>query len=405
MSALHNAIAKGDLKTVQDLIEKSNYSPNDTGFTGLNPTPLTLAATYGHRHIMEYLIKHGADLNARGYWGFGESPFEAATSHYQLEATVCLLAHQVQLPAFVNKTELSNQLLFQAAKNNDGWAIDTLLQHTEADINLHEPTMQRTPLHVAVMNDSFDAVHKLITHNAKVNTVDIHGWSPLHYATTQGDLQVMQLLLKNGARVNSTDNDGRTPLYSAVVDGDSEAIKTLVDAGAKINMVDKKGLSPLDMAITNDDANTMNQLIQSGARITADTNKSTPLHFAAESGKLKAVDTLIDNSADMNAKNAAGKTPIELAFKAGHMSVVNSLILHGAEVPKELKDALPKPVVAEEVILAPNNTNPHKDGIVNENNQKHFISNHKEIHDVAQAHPIHHDKHALVPVQHHVDLY
>ncbi len=53
----------------------------------------------------------------------------------------------------------------------------------------------------------------------------------------------------------------------------------------------------------------------------------TPLHHASEGGHDSIVDMLLQRpEIDVNARNAAGETPIFLAAKAGRMKVVEMLL-------------------------------------------------------------------------------
>jgi ankyrin repeat protein len=353
MTYLNDAIAKGDLQTVRILIENQGYSPNDIGFTGLNDTPLTVAAQFGHRKIMDYLISKGADVNAKGYYfGYGSTPMETALKYGHTQVVVDLLANNAILPQNLHKTDIANQYLLKAANANDTWSIEKLLTHTEADINTHDNFMKRTPLHNAVMSDSLDATFKLIDKGAKVNAIDMHSWTPLHYAASNSDTQFAKLLIESGAKVNAQDYSNRTPLFSAVLSGEEELVNLLVKNGGKINHTDKEGTSALDLAIINDDADMIKCLYFNGAKISAGIGNTTPLEFAAESGKLQAIEALIQVGSSLSHKNAQGKTALELAFKAGEMGAVNMLKMYGAEVPKYIQDKLDtmKKVEAEQVL-------------------------------------------------------
>jgi ankyrin repeat protein len=341
MTILNNAVSTGDLETVRKLIEVQGYSVDYTGFTGLNETPLTVAAFYGQRKVMDYLIQKGADINLKGSWGFGSSPIQAGISAGHTQTVVTLLIKEAALPAGLHRTDIANEYLLKAAGLNDTWSIDKIMAHTEADINVHDNFMKRTPLHNAVMNDSFDATNKIIAHGGKVNSIDIHGWTPLHYAASNSDSQFAKLLIEKGAKINALDYGDRTPLFAAMqMGGEEELISLLVKNGAKVNHADKDGITVLDLAVINDDADMIKCLVSHGAKISAGTGNTTPLEFAAQSGKLQAIEALIEMGSSLTHKNAQGKTALELAFKAGEMGAVNTLIMHGAEVPSYIQDKL-----------------------------------------------------------------
>ncbi|KAF9048720.1 ankyrin repeat-containing domain protein [Panaeolus papilionaceus] len=61
LSNLWVAAGDGDLQRVKHLIENESLSPNlPDEFTY---TPMHAAASYGHIHVLEYLISHGGDVN------------------------------------------------------------------------------------------------------------------------------------------------------------------------------------------------------------------------------------------------------------------------------------------------------------------------------------------------------
>jgi len=50
----------------------------------------------------------------------------------------------------------------------------------------------------------------------------------------------------------------------------------------------------------------------------------TPLHFAANEGKVEAARDLLSNGANVNAKCNAGWTPLHLAAQAGKVGVIEN---------------------------------------------------------------------------------
>ena len=62
------------------------------------------------------------------------------------------------------------------------------------------------------------------------------------------------------------------------------------------------------------------------------TDSFTPLYHAAERGREKIATYLIEKRADVNIANGLGWTPLHLAAREGHLSVVKLLVKHGAKV-------------------------------------------------------------------------
>jgi len=57
----------------------------------------------------------------------------------------------------------------------------------------------------------------------------------------------------------------------------------------------------------------------------------TPLHFAAQNGYLSVVEYLVNQKADINAKNMDGKTPLELAINNWKSNVEDFLKRKGGQ--------------------------------------------------------------------------
>ena len=61
-------------------------------------------------------------------------------------------------------------------------------------------------------------------------------------------------------------------------------------------------------------------------------DQATPLHYAAESGKIHAVGMLLSKRADVHAKGKDGKMALDYAVEKGHVHVVAFLLKKGAKV-------------------------------------------------------------------------
>jgi hypothetical protein len=70
---------------------------------------------------------------------------------------------------------------------------------------------------------------------------------------------------------------------------------------------------------------------------------ATPLHLALQNGnaeeKKKIIGYLVENGADLNAKNGSERTPLQLASIAGDLPTVQLLLELGAVVPRRENDS------------------------------------------------------------------
>ena len=179
----------GDIDVVKDCLAQGLDINVQTQFGGATPLD---AAIYGNnKHIVDYLIAHGADVNAIGY--------EDGT------------------------------MLMAAANQGNVELLSILLKHG-ADPNLASPLTGETPLH-AVTAKAFDegalqCVQLLLDAGANPNTkaksgiptatyyrdIEVVGETPLHNAAAYGSKEMIELLLKHNADPSLKDDRGESPL-------------------------------------------------------------------------------------------------------------------------------------------------------------------------------------------------
>ena len=78
------------------------------------------------------------------------------------------------------------------------------------------------------------------------------------------------------------------------------------------------------------------RLLDQGAQVNAkDKDEVTPLMLASENGRLDIVQTLLDKGADVNVKDSYGMSALMLASQqAGNLGVVQALLAKGADVQR-----------------------------------------------------------------------
>ena len=112
-----------------------------------------------------------------------------------------------------------------------------------------------------------------------------------------------------------------------------------LDAGDDVNAKDNIGKTPLHQAASDGDMQIAELLIDNGANVNAKDDQfgGTPLHGAAMEGHRETAELLIAKGAYVNAKSKVGVTPLDLAEAHNHTETANLLRKHGGKRGEELK--------------------------------------------------------------------
>ena len=112
---------------------------------------------------------------------------------------------------------------------------------------------------------------------------------------------------------STTTKDADSDIWTAARTGNINEIKQHLANGADINAKDGGfGVTPLGWAALLGQTETVELLIQEHANVCAkNRDGATPLHAAAFLGRTETVDLLIQKGADVNAKTSNGETPLD----------------------------------------------------------------------------------------------
>ncbi|MFT4327814.1 MAG: ankyrin repeat domain-containing protein [Wolbachia pipientis] len=190
----------------------------------------------------------------------------------------------------------------------------------------------------AVEQNNFDKVRNLLSIGIDINIRDRRGWAPLHYASENDNkLDISRAILNLNANIEAKTNIGETPLHIANAYGQLKTIKLLIDKMANIEAKTNDGLTPLHVAIqhNNTTPEIIEFLIDKGVNIEAKTkDDQTPLHYAVFKDRLDIVRVLSSQGANIEAKNKDGKTPLDLAIQGNYTDIVG--FLKQTELDKKL---------------------------------------------------------------------
>ena len=169
----------------------------------------------------------------------------------------------------------------------------------------------------------------------------------IHDAVEKGNIEAVKQHIAAGTDVNAKGGViGGTPLHGAVTFGHKEIVELLIaegaDVNAKVEVGDYKGQTPLDLATTFRDRRT-----ETAALLRTHGGKHGTIHSAVDGGDAEAVKEFLAAGADVNAKDGAGRTPLDWAHrgylrdspevKAGKKETANLLRKHGGKTAEELK--------------------------------------------------------------------
>lgn len=210
---IHEAANRGDLERVISLL---NFDPNlvfSRSLSELESTPLHVAAT---KDVVEVLLAHKADINARDK--YGETPLYVAAERGEKDVVELLLARGADVDA-------------RNTKGPTGVSGGPV-RLGDIDRSFH---VGSTPLHRAAYYGYKDVVESLLAHGADVNAENNRGHTPLHEAADKDHKDVAESLLAHRADVNAKDHDGFTPLHEGACMGGKGLVELLLANGADIN--------------------------------------------------------------------------------------------------------------------------------------------------------------------------
>lgn len=308
--SLRLAVEEGHADIVRLLLEHGAGDNRTPGGLRNALTPLLFGSP--RAEVMELLIGHGADVNARGREG--NTPLHDAASHGSTEAVRVLLEHG----ADPNVTNDSRQTAAMLALDSRDAEIRQFLEPGKREtLRLLIQTGAEIPsIHLAAFMGDRAKVEAFLSNGADANEPLSDGWTPLHVAAREGHANVIEALVARGAPIDAKDHVGDTPLLTAVRWGHLDAVKALASAGADIEARDDHGETALHVAVSGGHTNVVEFLTAKGADVDAmDSSERTPLHYAASDLQVETANLLITHGADVSLRSDLGQTPLHEAIE------------------------------------------------------------------------------------------
>jgi ankyrin repeat protein/L-ascorbate metabolism protein UlaG (beta-lactamase superfamily) len=278
-----------------------------------------------------------------------------------------------QNPA-VDTTTTEYQLIY-AVKNGDSLTFDKLLKTNPSLIDIKEPVMEESLLHVAARANQYGMVKKLLSKGLDVNAKNKLGSNPLHLACFTGSVAMVNDLLVRGSDYSLVNMRGKTPisyvsygknpevfklflekdkdilntksadgtnlLFYAIYAEDTAGFSYLLKQGLDVNSIDSHHITPLCWAVMYNNSELIKSSINNGADVNfVGERGNTPLLFAIERDSLTTVKLLVEAGANINAADSAGLTGLHKATKKGNYKIASYLINKGITIYSKDKDGM-----------------------------------------------------------------
>jgi len=331
-------------------------------------TALIIAASLGQEQLVNVLIEHGANVNMTHHRG-ASALFVAATN-----GNLPILTTLVDLNADVQLIDQEGHTTLMAAASNGHHNICKLLIERGVPLD-HASSFGATALMMAAKIGAVEAVNVISAAGADLNvqvvvpndfsdtkkmksdgpwmSIDedpsmratyFHGATALMLATVRGHIDVATILVERGAHINITDAHGRTALTMAAKLGFEHIVTVFVESGADPNQgvltsaFDDMPTSLLMKYIIEENEVMAMLVIEKGADVGyVDPYGGTVLIQAAYLGQVSVVATLLLHGADPHVKNEDGTGPFMAGAGEGHVDIL-TVLLDGTGLTADEKD-------------------------------------------------------------------
>ena len=353
-------------------------------------TALHCACLNGYRDIVELLLDHGADVEARttnnnstplmfACSGLGlcsgdqPSTTKPSTTKLLLDRGCTVNAHNIhgrtalhQACArwVVGSTECIKELLangadtfiktkggktpFDIAKEKEHQtAIDLLMKHEKrlGDHLMDSKQDEKKSILSDVRKDKAGAVMSTIDNKQQdLSDAAYYGrknQQDLSDAAYFGRISDVKKYLNDATvDVNEKDLGDSTALHQACIRGHDDIVELLLDHGADIDVRSSINSTPLIWACWNNNPSTTKLLLDRGCAVNAASKYGrTALHQAFWVGATECIKELLAHGADTTIKNKFGKTPFDIAKEKEHQTAIDLLMKHEKRPGQYLMDS------------------------------------------------------------------
>ncbi|KAJ7926134.1 ankyrin repeat-containing domain protein [Mycena leptocephala] len=321
--ALQGALNRGPLDLAQ-LLLKHGADVNARG--GRHGNALQAASSRGHLDLARLLLEHGADINVQG--GPHGNALQAASSGGHLGLAQLLLEHG----ADINVQDGPHGNALQAASSGGHLDLARLLLEHSADVNA-QGGQHGNALQAASSGGHLDLARLLLEHSADVNAQGGQHGNALQAASSGGHLDLARLLLEHSADVNAQGGQHGNALQAASSGGHLDLARLLLEHSADVNAQGGQHGNPLQAASSGGHLDLARLLLERDANINVQGGwHGNALRAASSGGHLDLARPLLEHGADINVQGGPHGNPLQAALNSGHLALAQLLVESGADV-------------------------------------------------------------------------
>ncbi|GBM30523.1 Ankyrin-3 [Araneus ventricosus] len=320
---LFSELGEGNMTNVLEYLNEGadvegrdcNFS-NCLHFAGKSPDIATI----------EWILKQGFDINSKDR--SGQTVLHIAAKFNRI-GVIRYLVDRKQMSLDVSDVN-GKTPLHVAIENQSNDVVEYISKFSTQTTRKDEYGL--TPLHTAIFRQNIDAATILLQKETNVDENTSHGnFTTFHLATMSKNLALVELLMEKKASVYSKSDFGDTPLHTATYTGHLEIVKALVINGADVNAKNEAGTTPLLNAAGFGSLEIVDFLLQHGADINvSDCGQITPLIKAILYEHAPVTKFLLERGAFVNSNEILGFTPLHFAALKGDYEIVELLLNHKA---------------------------------------------------------------------------
>ena len=285
------------------------------------PGLLLSAIQISDDELASKLLHHSPDVDKI----IGNSNTSLIRAACQIGCDPILLRELLDRSKALSDNALGSELVREACQQGEEENHEALLELLEAGLDPNAPSARgETALMFAARGGNIDMVESLLSHGSDAKATDHAGRTVAHYACTSGHLDVVVALREIGLDWNAK-------------------------ADATIEECPREGVSLLHLAAVLEDDSVLEYLLE--GNLAEDVNgvtdfNETALFMAAWQGQPRNVALLLSRNGDPEVEEKTGWSPVHIAARFGHISVISEFINYGCNLNIANSEGLDSEMIA-----------------------------------------------------------